>query len=219
MDGPFGLSTRRKNYSSMKTSRFCLLMALCFIFSVSCTKEIDSEQIKEESNPCQFTDSDITVDGMTLKLKVSLEEAEERGISQEAYLSMHAIIDSLNERVGRRCGEVNTKGVQSSDIYGYGILYAEQDNNYSASMTPFLLNNYSSYTLMVSFNVVPQSSSSGAHSVFLHSGSIGQQYGPYYVNGAAFEEDVTSFVRLWYTYTPQTFNEQGQCAWLVLGNN
>ena len=188
----------------MKTP-FPVLFAcmICMTFLCSFNTSIPNVPEERPAGVAHFTDDDLQADGLVLSLKISRGEALERGISNEEYDAEHAIM---------------TKASGDRGLYAWGVIYADVNNNYYGSMPQISLSGYAQYRLAVDVSVTPPSYQTGAHLVYVDTQETVGWYGPFYSTGPVINDYITGHLQLWYSYTPDGVNQQGQCFWSVMAD-
>jgi len=203
---------------TMKTP-FPVLFAcmICMTFLCSFSTSIPNVPEERPAGVAHFTDDDLQADGLVLSLKISREEALERGISNEEYDSALQSIDRLNMRIAEYDAEhaIMTKASGDRGLYAWGIINADVNNNYYGSMPQINLSGYAQYRLVVDVSVTPPSYQTGAHLVYVDTQDIVGWYGPFYSTGPVFNDYVTGHLQLWYSYTPDGYDQSAMCGWVV----
>lgn len=197
------------------------ILLFCMICIASlCSFDTSIPDVPEErpASVAHFTDDDLQADGLVLSLKISREEALERGISDEEYDSALQSIDRLNTRIAEYDAEHATMTKASGDrgLYAWGIINADENNNYYGTMPQISLSGYSQYYLTIQVSVGQYSDQTGAHLVYVDTQDIVGWYGPFYSMVSFFNDFITGHLQLWYSYTPDGVNQQGQCFWSVM---
>ncbi len=196
------------------------ILLFCMICMASlCSFDTSIPDVPEEipARVAHFTDDDLQADGLVLGLKISREEALERGISNEEYDSALQSIERLNTRIAEYDAEraIMTKASGDRGLYAWGIISADETNNYYGSMPQISLSGYTQYRLVVDVSVTPPSYLTGAHFVYVDTSETVGWSGPFYAAGTVIDEYIKGHLQLWYSYTPDGSNQSAMLGWVV----
>lgn len=192
------------------------LFLILSLLSTGCTDVLNETEFDDVRSSWHLSSDDLSIQGNSVVLSVSKEDALARGVSSEEYEQVSQSVDAINAGIiSAFRNSVGTKASSEPIILGVGVLIGDLFNQGHASTGSIPITYGNSFAVYCSFS--SGGYFAGGHGLSINHSGIHESeitYGD--ISVQFFYHHESGPVTINYNYH-NTSVAQGQCAWAVLG--